>query len=175
MFYVVSASFTSSTTSVHSAKVAKYKRYERDLSISEICYLVTLKSVDRFERQKPNISIGVFRYENKKVFPLCITEERERHHLVNLPRLTHRTENYLLIKDLCRLDNLQYCKHQQSRYFCSYCLHGCNLQEVLGKHIDICKQHDFQRILLPQKNDEKGWNKITAAKKLLSITIGHTC
>ena len=109
------------------------------------------------------------------MFPLCITEERERQHYVNPLRLTDQTENYLLIKNLCHLDSLQYCKHQQTRYFCPYFLHGCNLQEVLGKHADICKQHDVQRILLPQKNDKKGWNKITAAKNIISITSGHTC
>ena len=48
----------------------KLKEKENTLNMEGIEYPVGLKDIDKFERQYPNISITVFGYERKIVYPL---------------------------------------------------------------------------------------------------------
>ena len=65
-------------------RVTKYIPYEAELNMEGIEYPVKIKDIERFEKQN-DISVNVFGYEKKKVFPLRISEEKDRQHQVNLP------------------------------------------------------------------------------------------
>lgn len=58
-----------------------------------ITYPESVKNNDQFERQNPDIPINVYGYECEKVFPLRITQERDRQHHVNLLQVTDQTKN----------------------------------------------------------------------------------
>ena len=49
-----------------------------------IGYPVSLKDIDKFERQNPNISITVFGYEGKSVYPLRNSNNTDREHKIRL-------------------------------------------------------------------------------------------
>ena len=92
-------------------RVTKYIPYEAELDMKGIEYPVAARHYGKFENQNNNISINVFGYEDKKIFPLYITKQTDKQHHVNL--LLYQEEgksHYVLIKDLSRLVRSQYSK-----------------------------------------------------------------
>ena len=53
-------------------RVSKYQEYEHDLSMTGIQYPVDIKDIGKFEHEN-DISVNVYGYEDKKIFPLRIT------------------------------------------------------------------------------------------------------
>jgi len=50
------------------------------LNFDGIRFPMKLKDIKKFERQNPQISVDVLGYENKEMFPLCISDMVEREH-----------------------------------------------------------------------------------------------
>ena len=56
----------------NSYRVSKYQEYEHELYVTGIQYPVDIKDIGKFEHQA-NITVNVYGYEDKKIFPLRIT------------------------------------------------------------------------------------------------------
>ena len=56
----------------HPDRVSKYQKYEHELNMCGIQYPIDIKDINKFEYQN-NISVNVYGYEEKKIFPLRIT------------------------------------------------------------------------------------------------------
>ena len=96
---------------------------------------VKLRDIDRFKNLNENISVNVFAYEEKEIFPVRITNAKGRQHHINLLVITNNESHHLIsIKSLNRLLVRQYKKYNRRLYLCSYCLHGCTSQRVLDNH-----------------------------------------
>ena len=101
----------------------------------------------------------------KKVFLLRITTMTvARHHINLLYTTAGKTSHYVLLKDLSRLVSRQYNNHNDKKYFCQYCLHGCNSEEVLKNHLERCQLHGAQRIKLPEADNKNGRDKVKFTK-----------
>ena len=88
----------------------KYTPYENEMNMEGIEYPVAIMDIDKFEKQN-DISINVLGYEDKKLFPLHITETREKQHHVDLLLINKdNNSHYILIKDFSRLVRAQYSK-----------------------------------------------------------------
>ena len=86
--------------------------------MSGIQYPIDIKDIGKFEHQN-NISVNVYGYKDKKIFPLCITTMTIASHHVNLLYITAgKTSHYVLVKDLSRLVSIQYNNHNGKHYFC---------------------------------------------------------
>ena len=84
-------------------RVSKYQEYEHELNISGIQYHLDIKNIGKFEYQN-NISVKVFGYKDKNIFPLCITTVTIARHHINLLYITaDEKSHYVLVKDLSRL------------------------------------------------------------------------
>ena len=89
-------------------RVSKYQECERELNMSGIQYPVGVKDIEKFEYQN-NISVNVYGYKDKKIFPLRITTMTAASHCVNLLYISAgETLHYILVKDLSRLVLRQY-------------------------------------------------------------------
>ena len=62
----------------------KLKEKENTLNMEGIEYPVSLKDIDKFEKQNPSIFITVFGYEDKSVYVLRNSENTNREHNVIL-------------------------------------------------------------------------------------------
>ena len=148
----------------HSTRVLKYQEYEHELNMSGIQYPVDIKNISKFEHQN-NISINVYVYDDKKIFPLRITTMTVARHHVNLLYITaDETSHYVLVKDLSRLISIQYNNHNNKHYLCQYCFYACNSEEVLKNHLEKCKLHGAERIKFPEPDDKKGRDKVKFTK-----------
>ena len=132
--------------------------------MSGIQYPVDIKDIGKFEHQN-NISVNGYGCEEKKVFPLSITNMAVTRHHVNLLYITaDKTFHHVLVKDLSRMVSSQYNNNYHKKYFYHYCLHGCTSEEVLKNHLGRCKLQKVQRINLPGADDRKGRDKIKFTK-----------
>ena len=102
----------------HLDGISKYQEYEHDLNMSGIQYPVYIKDINKFEHQN-NISVNVYGYNDKKIFPLHINTMLSARHHVNLLYITAgETSHYILVKDFSRLVSKQYNNHNNKKYFC---------------------------------------------------------
>lgn len=77
--------------------------------MSGIQYRVDIKDIVKFAKQN-NISVNVYRYEDKKIFPSRVTTVTlARYHLNSLCiTASGEKSNYILAKDWSRLVSRQY-------------------------------------------------------------------
>ena len=90
----------------------KLKEKENTLNMEGIEYPVSLKDIDKFERQNPSISITVFGYKEKCVYPLRNSDNINREHNTVLT-LIEKDEvlYYCLVKNVSRLLSSQVSNH----------------------------------------------------------------
>lgn len=59
-------------------RVQHYKKYAQELNLSGIEFPMKVHQIPQFERQNPNISVNVFGYEEKELFPVYIRKEKKK-------------------------------------------------------------------------------------------------
>ena len=115
-------------------------------------YPVSLKDIDKFEKQNTSISITVFEYDKKSVNALRNSKNTKREHNVILLLIKEEGVNhYCLVKNLSRLLSSQVSKHDGKKYFCMRCLNPFNNQKALDKHEEYCSNHEAVKIIMPEK------------------------
>ena len=130
----------------------KLKEKENTLNMEGIEYPVSLKDIDKFERQNPSISITVLGYEGKSVCSYRNSNNTNREHDVILILIEEEGVNhYCLVKNLSRLLSSQVSKHDGKKYFCKRCLNLFNTQKALDKHEEYCSNHEAVKINMPKK------------------------
>ena len=148
----------------HPTRASKYWPYENEIDMVNVEFPVALKDIGKIENAN-SLSINVFGLEGKTVYPLRVTDQTEARHHVNLLYVMEKENgHYVLIKNLSRLVSRQVNAHNGSKHICVYCLHACQSQLILDNHVERCKLHGAQRVSMPQKNDEKGRDKIKFTK-----------
>ena len=119
--------------------------------MDEIEYPVRLEDIDKFEKQNPSISITVFGYEEKSVYPLRNSNNTNREHNIILILIKEEGVNhYCLVKNPSRLLSSQVSKHDGKKYFCKRCL-NLKSQKALDKHEEYCSNHEAVKINMPEK------------------------
>ncbi|XP_075229945.1 uncharacterized protein LOC142329342 [Lycorma delicatula] len=148
-----------------------YARFEHEINMNGISYPVKVKDIDRFEVLNPTISINVYGYEedNDRVYPVRVTENRDRTHCIHLLLLAGETRDkfhYCLINTKPGKNGLSrllsgLTKHGGSSQYCPYCLHRFSSSDPhvatqnLNQHLIECKRHGAQRIRVPDPAKEK--------------------
>ena len=129
----------------HLERMTKQLEKQAETSnFDEISFPMKLKDIKKFERQNPQISVDVLGCEDKKIFPLRISEMAEREHDVNL--LLLEDKHFVLINGLSRLLSHQMSNHKEKRFFCLRCLNSFTKREVVNKHKEICEKHDCVKL-----------------------------
>ena len=141
----------------------KLKEKENTLNMEGIEYPVSLKDIDKFERQNPTISITVFGYKEKgNIFPLRVSEyayKREEDIILMLIE-KDGVKHYTWVKNISRLLSSQVSNHKEKHYFCLRCLNPFWTPKSLEKHLEYCRNHEAVKIEMP----EKGKNDILKFK-----------
>ena len=96
---------------------------ENTLNMEEIEYPVSLKDLNKFEKQNPTISITVFGYEGKSVYPLRNSDNTNReHNTILMLKEEGGVKHYCLVKNIERLLSSQTTNGKRKEYFCLRCL-----------------------------------------------------
>ena len=125
---------------------------ENTLNMEGIEYPVSLKDLNKFEKQNPTISITVFGYEGKSVYPLRNSDNTDREHNIILMLIEEGgVKHYCLVKSINRLLSAQTTNGKRKQHFCLRCLNPFSCQEALNKHEEYCNEYEAVKIDLPKK------------------------
>ena len=123
---------------------------ENTLNMEGIEYPVSLKDIDKFEKQNPNISISVLGFNEKdKVHPL-----RSSKHVYNREVdiiLLLIEKHYCLVKNLSRLTSKQVSAHKEGTHTCLRCFNPFWTHKSLEKHLEYCRNYEAVKINMPEK------------------------
>ena len=98
------------------------KEKENTLNMEGIEYPVSLKDINKFEKQNQTISITVFGYEGKSVYPLRNSDNTNREHNIILMLIEQdKVKHYCLVKSISRLLSSQITNGKRKEYFCLRC------------------------------------------------------
>ena len=133
------------------------KSKEHTLNMEGIDYPVSLKDINRFEKQNLEISISVLGYsKDERIYPLRINkftkakkEDERKHNIVLLLIKKGDNSHYCLIKNLSALLASQVNKHKSKLYFCLNCLNGYDEEEKLNKHKEYCNETESIKVNMP--------------------------
>ena len=126
------------------------------LNMKGIEYPVSLKDIDRFEKQNPNISITVFGYNEKdKVHPLSVSEHvyNREHNIILLLIERDGVKYYCLVKNPSRLLSKQISAHKKGTHICFRCLNPFWSHKSLEKHWEYCRNHKAVKIKICLKKE----------------------
>ena len=116
---------------------------ENTLNMEGIEYPVSLKDINKFEKQNPTISITVLGYEGKSSHPLRNSDCNDRDHNIILMLIEKGgVKHYCLVKSISRLLSSQTTKGKRKHYFCLRCLNPFWCQESLNKHQEYCGNYE---------------------------------
>ena len=163
----------------------KLKEKENTLNMEGIEYSVRLEDIDKFEKQNPSISITVFVYEEKSVYPLRNSNNTNREHNIILILIKEEGVNhYCLVKNLSRLLSSQVSKQDGKKYFCKRCLNPFSGQKALDKHEEYCGNHEAAKINMPEKGTKLKFKNYHRGEKVPFVIYAdfesciksiHTC
>ena len=135
------------------------KSKENTLNMEGIAYPVSLKDINRFEKQNLDISISVLGYsKDEKIYPLRISEYTKakkgkcerKHNIVLLLIKDGDNSHYCYVKNLSALLSSQVNKHNHKLYFCLNCLNGYDDLEKLEQHKEYCSEEESIKINMPK-------------------------
>ena len=126
---------------------------ENTLNMEGIEYPVSLKDLNKFEKQNPTISITVLGYEGKSVYPLRNSDNADDrdHNIILMLIEKGGVKHYCLVKSISRLLSSQTTKSKRKQYFCLKCLNFFWWQDALSRHQEYCGEYEAVKIDLPKK------------------------
>ena len=141
-------------TKSHPERVDKeLKLKENTLNMEGIEYPVSLKDIDKFEKQNPSISITVYGYKKEEgVYPLRISKNIDRKHIIRLMLIEENgVKHYNWVKNQSALLASQVSNHKERSYFCDRCLNPFWCEKSLNNHLEYCSNHKAVKIVMPGK------------------------
>ena len=120
---------------------------ENTLNMEGIEYPVSLKDLNKFEKQNTNISITVYGYEGKSVYPLRNSDNTDREYKIRLILIEQNgVKHYCLVKNQSRLLSSQVSNHREKHYFCDRCFNAFWCEKSLDKDLEYCGKHGAVKI-----------------------------
>ena len=150
---------------------------EETLNMKDIEYPVSLKNIDRFEKQNPEISITVLGFNEKdKVYPLHVSEYiyNRKHNIILLLIERDGVKHYCLVKNPSRLLSKQVSAHKEGTHICFRCLNPFWSHKSLEKHQEYCRNHEAVKINMPEKGTILRFKHHERSEKLPFIIYADT-
>ena len=150
---------------------------EDDLNMKGIEYPVSLKDIDRFEKQNPEISITVLGFNEKdKVHALRVSDYVyiRKHNIILLLIERDGVKHYCLVKNPSRLLSKQILAHKEGTHICFRCLNPFWSHKSLEKHWEYCRNHEAVKINMPEKGTILRFKHHERSEKLPFIIYADT-
>ena len=137
----------------HPERITKILQLQAEkLNWKDLKFPMELKDISRFEKLN-EISINVYGYEKLNgVYPLKISNAQHYSHHVNLLLISEgEKKHYCLIKSMSRLLASQVTTKKAKKFFCPRCLNAFGRQDLLDKHLELCRDNSAMKIKMPEK------------------------
>ena len=152
------------------------KSKQDSINMKGICYPVSLRAIDRFETQNPNISISILGYNKENlVHPIRISKYTGCEHDITLLLLKEavKKENgeieekthYTLVKNISALIASQINNHKYTRHICLNCFNSFKTPKALETHKKYCYENESVKLNMPQQGTFLRFNKFHHSEK----------
>ena len=129
--------------------------------------------ISKFERNNSCIRINLFGYENKIIFPIYVSNQREVDRCVDLLLISDGDKkHYCWIKNFNRLMALRTEKSHNSMHYCRRCLNGYRRIEALNKHTEYCSQNTAQKVEVPEPGTTLSFKNYNRSMRVPFIIYG---
>ena len=147
-------------------RIDKNLKSKRDqINMDGIEFPVSLKSIDKVEKQNPSISINVFGYEDC-VYPLRVSKVVDKTAINLLLISDDEKQHYCLIENMSRLLSSQTSNQQHTSHYCMKCLNPFKTQEALSKHIDYCYSNEAVKVDMPEEKTTISFKNIQKSMRM---------
>ncbi|XP_063419676.1 uncharacterized protein LOC134704824 [Mytilus trossulus] len=157
-------------------RVSQYKKWEEELKFEGIDFPVSLRAIDKFERQNSAINVNVYGFDGVKkgedeeedlqIYPLRISKNTGPTHVDLLFLTREGKQHYCWIKSLSRLLSSQISERGHELFFCRRCLSHFSRQDILDEHMEYCSKKDAVRIEMPEEGTTIAFHSI---KKMMRV------
>ena len=151
-YAILSALHHNEINADHPDRPSKYKEHLGKLNFTAIEFPVSLKDIDKFEKNNPEMKVNVFGYE-RSVHILRLNKTDPQNAIDLLFITNEEKQHYCWIKNFSRLLSAQVSKHGPNSYFCKRCLNKFTSPEKLNEHIEICKENSACKIEVPEPGE----------------------
>ncbi|XP_022810632.1 uncharacterized protein LOC111347672 [Stylophora pistillata] len=138
----------------HPERITKILRNQTShLVWDDIKFPMEVKSIHRFEKLNPGITVNVYMYDGG-LSPLRVSNEGQdpsKTHIDLLLITEGDKKHYCLIKNLSRLVSSSLSKDGHKKFFCRRCLNYLGSQRVLDTHSELCQNHEAVRDKMPKE------------------------
>ena len=151
-YAILSEQYNKEIDQKNASRPSKYKEHLGKLNFTGIEFPVSLKDIDKFEKQNPEIRVNVYGYD--KSVHILRTNKTDPQNAIDLLLITsEEKQHYCWIKNFSRLVGSQVTKDGHKIYFCKRCLNHFSKPEKLNDHIEICKENSACRIEVPKPGE----------------------
>ena len=117
---------------------------------TNIKFPVSLRDIDKFEKNNSGIRVNVFGYDKGKIYPLRHSKDENAIDLLLIS--DGKKQHYCWIKNFDRLMARRTNKSCHSMHYCKRCLNGFTSIDALTNHKMYCDQQDAVRREYPEPN-----------------------
>ena len=165
-YAILSAQHHNKVDQKHTNRPLKYKEHLGKLNFTGIDFPVSLKDIDKFEKNNPVIGVNVFGYD--KIVHILRINKADPQNAIDLLLITDGKEkqHYCWIKSFARLLRSQVTKHKCAIYFCKRCLNHFSKPEKLNEHIEVCKESSACKIEVPKQGETISFKNFKKSMKV---------
>ena len=141
----------------HPERISLLRPYENQYNWKGLEFPVSIKKIDKFEKNNPGIAVNVF-FGNKKNHNTYTARKSERNvkckKQVNLLMIVDgETRHYTAIKSISRLLKSLNATHKAAYQFCMNCLNGFRKASARDKYYEYCSSNGHVKVNMPTENE----------------------
>ena len=145
----------------HPERISLLRPYENQYNWKGLEFPVSIKKIDKFEKNNPGIAVNVL-FSNRKSQNIYTARRSERNvkfkKQVNLLIIEYgEKRHYIAIKGISRLFKSLNATHKGAYYFCMNCLNGFRTSSARNKHYEYCSSNGHVKVKMP--TDKEKWLK----------------
>ena len=137
----------------HPERISLLKSYENQYNWKGLEFLVSIKKIDKFEKNNPGIAVNVL--FSKKKSQNIYTVRRSEHNVkckkqVNLLMIVDgEKRHYTAIKNISRLLSKLNGKTKRAYHYCMNCLNGFRRESARDKPYEYCSSNGHVKVNMP--------------------------
>ena len=145
----------------HPERISLLRPYENQYNWKGLEFPVSIKKIDKFEKNNPVIAVNVL-FSNKKSQDIYTARRSGRNikceKQVNLLMIVDgEKRHYIAIKNISRLLSKLNGKTKRAYHYCMNCLNGFRTGSARDKHYEYCNSNSHVKVNVP--NEKEKWSK----------------
>ena len=139
-------------------EISLLRSYENQYNSKGLEFPVSIKKIDKFEKNNPGIAVNVL-FNNKKnqnINTACRSERNVKcKKQVNLLMIVNgENRHYTAIKSISRLLKSLNATHKGAYHFCMNCLNGFWTASARDKHYEYCSSNGHVKVKMPTEKEK---------------------